>query len=301
MTTVIAVLGDRDPAQLTHRELDSALDLLPAGVDARWVATDSPEAASIDAFDGLWVVPGTPYRDDDAALIAIEHARLNGMPILGTCGGFQYMLVEFARNVSGIAEAAYAETDPAAVGRLSRSSRAASSERSGVSRPFPERGLRHSAGTSLSRASTGVATGSTPAMSAVWRTPVSSSAPTPTTRVSKRSSYPTIRSTSRRSSNRRPAAPQAAGSTRSSTRSPRPAAGVGSDTDTEPGQRRAATYRVRPSRLPGRGSAPPLRGAGCTPARVGRAACRRALPRRRGRRRGRAPGRRRSRPRPGRA
>jgi CTP synthase (UTP-ammonia lyase) len=34
------------------------------------------------------------------------------MPILGTCGGFQHMAVEYARNVLGIAGAAHAETDP---------------------------------------------------------------------------------------------------------------------------------------------------------------------------------------------
>jgi len=34
------------------------------------------------------------------------------MPILSTCGGFQYMAVEFARNVAGIVDAGHAESDP---------------------------------------------------------------------------------------------------------------------------------------------------------------------------------------------
>ncbi len=112
MRTRIAVVGDRNPGYLTHRELDATLALMPEGVDARWVATDSADAGRPQAFDALWVVPGTPYRDDAAVHALIEHARREGMPILGTCGGFQYMLVEFARNVAGIAEAAHAETDP---------------------------------------------------------------------------------------------------------------------------------------------------------------------------------------------
>ena len=111
---MIAVLGDRDLAHYTHRELDAALELLPTDIEARWVATDSPEAGSIEGFDGIWVVPGTPYRDSSAAFGAIERARRSGMPILGTCGGFQYMLVEFARNVAGITAAAHAELDPQA-------------------------------------------------------------------------------------------------------------------------------------------------------------------------------------------
>src|SRR6185312_10055682 len=114
MATTIAVVGDRDPGYLTHRELDAALALVPPGVEARWVATDGPEAARLDRYDALWVVPGTPYRDERPAFAGIERARTEGVPILGTCGGFQHMLVEFARNEAGIPEAGHAETDPGA-------------------------------------------------------------------------------------------------------------------------------------------------------------------------------------------
>ncbi|MEO7598840.1 MAG: hypothetical protein ABIV50_07905, partial [Opitutus sp.] len=36
----------------------------------------------------------------------------SGRPFLGTCGGFQHALIEFARNVLGINEADHAETNP---------------------------------------------------------------------------------------------------------------------------------------------------------------------------------------------
>lgn len=121
MAVSISVLGDRNPEYLTHRELDATLSLMPADVDASWLPT--PEAASAADADGLWVVPGTPYEDADAVLEAIRLARTEGMPILGTCGGFQHMLVEFARNVARLDDAAHAETDPDApdpvVARLS--------------------------------------------------------------------------------------------------------------------------------------------------------------------------------------
>ena len=110
MVVSIAVLGDRKPEYLTHREIDATLVLMPADVDARWVPT--PQAESAAGADGLWVAPGTPYRDDDAVLEAIRVARTTGTPILGTCGGFQYMLLEFARNVAGLEDAAHAEADP---------------------------------------------------------------------------------------------------------------------------------------------------------------------------------------------
>jgi CTP synthase (UTP-ammonia lyase) len=88
MPTAIAVVGDRDPAYVTHRELDAALALMPAAVEARWVATDGPDATRLDRFDALWIVPGTPYRDDRPVFAAIERARRDGVPIFGICGGF---------------------------------------------------------------------------------------------------------------------------------------------------------------------------------------------------------------------
>jgi len=106
MSVAIAALGDRDPAYLTHREIDATIALAP---EIRWVGTDG---ADIEGYDGLWVLPGTPYRDEAAALAAIRFAREQGMPILGTCGGFQHMALEYARNAAGITGAAHAESDP---------------------------------------------------------------------------------------------------------------------------------------------------------------------------------------------
>jgi CTP synthase (UTP-ammonia lyase) len=102
----IAALGDRSTSYLTHREIDATIALAP---QIRWVGT---EDARLDGYDGVWVVPGTPYRDEEAVMEAIRFARAEGMPILGTCGGFQHMAVEYARNVLGIAGAAHAETEP---------------------------------------------------------------------------------------------------------------------------------------------------------------------------------------------
>jgi CTP synthase (UTP-ammonia lyase) len=107
----IVLLGDRNGDYLTHRELDGALDLFPSWASADWVATDSRDACVLDDIDGLWVVPGSPYRDDRAVYRAIEYARVRDVPLLGTCSGFQYVLVEFARNVAGL-DVAHGEADP---------------------------------------------------------------------------------------------------------------------------------------------------------------------------------------------
>jgi CTP synthase (UTP-ammonia lyase) len=108
------VLGDRNPAAITHQELDAAIKVLPTGVRARWVGTDTPEAQRTREADGVWLVPGSPYRDDAAAYSAITSARTSGQPFLATCGGFQYTVIEFARNVASIPDAEHAETSPGA-------------------------------------------------------------------------------------------------------------------------------------------------------------------------------------------
>jgi CTP synthase (UTP-ammonia lyase) len=118
MPVHIAVVGDRDLRYLTHREIDAAIALMPEAVAARWVTTDGPDANHLEGFDALWIVPGTPYRDDRPVFAAIERARLQGVPILGTCGGFQHMVVEFARNVAGIPDAGHAESEPDAAAHV---------------------------------------------------------------------------------------------------------------------------------------------------------------------------------------
>jgi CTP synthase (UTP-ammonia lyase) len=105
----IVLLGDRIDS-VTHREFDAVIAQLAPQVRVRWVATDSPDAKRTTDADGLWVASGSPYRNDDVVYAAIHAARTLGQPFLGTCSGFQYTVVEFARNVAGIANAGHAET-----------------------------------------------------------------------------------------------------------------------------------------------------------------------------------------------
>ena len=103
MSPSIAIVGDRNPEYLTHRALDAT--------GLRWMATDQID---LNGVSGVWLAPGTPYRDENAVFELIRHARETGLPFLGTCGGFQHTVVEYARNVAGIEQAAHAESDPAA-------------------------------------------------------------------------------------------------------------------------------------------------------------------------------------------
>src|ERR1700722_1841484 len=114
MPATVIALGARDERHLPHRELDATLALIGDGISGRWVATDSAAATALDGVDGVWLVPGSPYRDDGAAYGAIAHCLRTGTPYLGTCAGFQYACVQLARMRAGQADAAHAESDPEA-------------------------------------------------------------------------------------------------------------------------------------------------------------------------------------------
>ena len=113
----IALVGDYDPSVPAHQAIPMALDRAASetGLDAQaiWMpTTDVRDGASLQAFDGIWCVPASPYRDMDGALTAIRFARERQVPFLGTCGGFQHALLEYARNCLGWADAEHAETAP---------------------------------------------------------------------------------------------------------------------------------------------------------------------------------------------
>ncbi len=106
---------------VAHRAIPRALELAgEAGgvaVGWEWRATPSISAASVErlaAFHGLWCVPGSPYESEAGAVQAIRFARLSGMPFLGTCGGCQHAILEYARNALGLQDAEHAESNPGA-------------------------------------------------------------------------------------------------------------------------------------------------------------------------------------------
>ena len=117
----IAIVGDRDDTIAAHRAIPLALAGAAAALDvdllAEWVASDEIDGVGrITAHDAFWVAPGSPYRSLEGVLRAIAHARTSGRPFLGTCGGFQHAILEFARHVLRWPDATHAESDPG-VGR----------------------------------------------------------------------------------------------------------------------------------------------------------------------------------------
>ncbi|MFK8911023.1 glutamine amidotransferase-related protein, partial [Streptomyces sp. YS-3] len=112
-------VGDRSPSVRAHARIPLLLDALAQRdqlvLDAYWIPTQDAESAGVlSGFDAVWLVPGSPYRSESGALAAVRTARERQIPFLGTCGGFQHAVLEFARNVCGLTGVNHAENRPEA-------------------------------------------------------------------------------------------------------------------------------------------------------------------------------------------
>ncbi len=138
----VGLIGDYREIVPAHRAIPVALqraaEALQIEVGLEWVPTEEITSVSrISRFNGLWCVPASPYRSMSGALLAIRHARENAVPFLGTCGGFQHAVVEYARNVLGWADAEHAETAPEAARAVISPLQCALVEATGSVRLFP--------------------------------------------------------------------------------------------------------------------------------------------------------------------
>lgn len=114
----VALVGDFDVKIHTLVALNDAIEHCRKHLDflleTTWVPSTWIPREGFDRklYQGCWIVPGSPYKDDDAVLNIIRWARENDFPLLGTCGGFQYMILEYARNVLKMSNADHEEINP---------------------------------------------------------------------------------------------------------------------------------------------------------------------------------------------
>lgn len=122
MKVHIGIVGDFsadfEPHVVTNDFLGHAVTWSGFEVRYKWVETDRLTRRTLEEFDALWISPGSPYRDVEGALTAIQFARETGLPLGGACAGFQHVVLEYARNVLGFCDAAHAEYDPPVGSRL---------------------------------------------------------------------------------------------------------------------------------------------------------------------------------------
>lgn len=101
----IAIIGDYNPTLLCHKATEEAVhhcaNYLGIPIQTRWYSTATLEKGVSNSFgdhDGVWCALGGHCQSMDGALSGIRYARENGIPFLGTSGGFQNTVMEFAKN-----------------------------------------------------------------------------------------------------------------------------------------------------------------------------------------------------------
>jgi len=96
---------------LVHAGISLSSRVLIRKVEAEEIARDGAERL-LSTVDGLLVPGGFGYRGIDGKVEAIRYVREKQIPFFGICLGLQVAVIEFARNVVGLAGANSTEFDP---------------------------------------------------------------------------------------------------------------------------------------------------------------------------------------------
>lgn len=113
----IGIIGDYNASLKSHlstqESLGHAADSLGYPCDLAWFPTEqlAQDTKALNGCHGIWAAPGA-FINRVGILNAIRYARENNVPFLGTCGGFQNTLLEYARNVLCLTDADHEETSP---------------------------------------------------------------------------------------------------------------------------------------------------------------------------------------------
>ena len=87
-----------------------------AEVNIRWIDAEKLTIENMEEYlhdtDGIIVPGGFGPRGTEGKILAIKYAREKKIPYLGICLGMQLAIIEFARNVIGIKDAASIELEP---------------------------------------------------------------------------------------------------------------------------------------------------------------------------------------------
>jgi len=118
--TTIGITGKYTSVRDSYASIINALEhagiALGCDVKIKWIdttdVTDENAAGQLNDVDGIIVPGGFGTRGAEGKIACIKYARENNLPYLGICFGFQMAVIEFARNVCGLASANSTEIEP---------------------------------------------------------------------------------------------------------------------------------------------------------------------------------------------
>ncbi|QMT33310.1 CTP synthase [Conchiformibius steedae DSM 2580] len=95
---------------LKHAGIHTQTDVQITYIDSESIEKDGTDC--LKGFDAVLVPGGFGLRGVEGKIAAARFARKNGVPYLGICLGMQIALIEYARDVAGLAGANSTEFDP---------------------------------------------------------------------------------------------------------------------------------------------------------------------------------------------
>ncbi|MEE9403264.1 MAG: CTP synthase [Algisphaera sp.] len=105
----------RDAYASIDKTVEHCAAHLNADVQFDWIDTTkmapSQATRTLAGFHGVIVPGGFGHRGTESKIACIRHCRETGLPYLGICLGFQMAVVDFARHVVGLTDAASTEFD----------------------------------------------------------------------------------------------------------------------------------------------------------------------------------------------
>jgi CTP synthase len=116
----IGITGKYTSVRDSYASIINALEHSGIGlqckVEMKWIETTQITESNAGEFlgdvDGIIVPGGFGTRGTEGKIACIKSARLNNLPFLGLCFGFQMAVIEYARNVCGLAQANSTEFEP---------------------------------------------------------------------------------------------------------------------------------------------------------------------------------------------
>ncbi|OBQ56370.1 CTP synthase [Tamlana sp. s12] len=91
-----------------HAGAENEVKVNVESVHSEYINKDNAKL-KLGHLDGVLVAPGFGERGIDGKIDAVQYVRENNVPFLGICLGMQMAVIEFARNVLGIKDAASSE------------------------------------------------------------------------------------------------------------------------------------------------------------------------------------------------
>lgn len=119
-TVRIALAGKYANLRDAYASIDKAVEHcsthLGTRVELDWIDTTEIDDRNVEehigSHDGVIVPGGFGTRGVEGKISCVRHCRERGLPYLGICLGFQVAVIEFARNVLGLADATSTEFNP---------------------------------------------------------------------------------------------------------------------------------------------------------------------------------------------